>query len=358
MKAKTVTSPLHFSQLEAETAQLSRVTSVTSLGGLALFTHATNFSSLVDLSTGQTRRLIGHTKSVWCSALSPTMAATGSHDKQICLFDLSFVSQSQRDSSNTPFLMLSGHTDYVFGLEWGGGSGAFLLSASNDKTFRLWRGLFEGAVFSEPYSAHKAAVNSVAAMRDGAVAVSGSSDQTVKITDLKTKEVVLSWQAQGEPVMAVSSCSWSSSLFAVASGASVTLFDDRQGTAWVSRTSSQDTLTTCQFAGAQVVLFGGMNGSARLWDIRTGSTEVLAKKHARAARSVVPIYEGRAVLSTGDDGKAILHSEPPAPMTRPLAKVKSALSTWSPSIPPEDFENIDLVNKEIAPRLARALLWM
>ncbi len=76
-----------------------------------------------------------------------------------------------------------------------------IASGSDDKTIKLWR--FDHSYAYQTFSGDRAAVNSLAFSNDGQYLVSGGSDKTIKIWDIKTGEIIKSWQAHEQAIISI-----------------------------------------------------------------------------------------------------------------------------------------------------------
>jgi len=85
--------------------------------------------------------------------------------------------------------VLEGHTDRVNSVAFSK-DGKHIVSGSDDQTIRVWDAE-TGEVVVGPLKGHTNWVNSVAFSQDGKHIVSGSSDHTIRVWDAETGEVVV-----------------------------------------------------------------------------------------------------------------------------------------------------------------------
>lgn len=76
-----------------------------------------------------------------------------------------------------------------------------IASGSDDKTIKLWR--FDHSYAYQTFIGDKVAVNSLAFSNDGQYLISGGSDKTIKIWDIKTGEIIKSWQAHEQTIISI-----------------------------------------------------------------------------------------------------------------------------------------------------------
>ena len=153
------------------------------------------FWNTADWTRRQTLR--GHRDALLTAALSPDgkLAATGSYDQSIRLWDISTGKESR---------ILSGHNGPVFDLAFDP-SGRLLASASGDRTVKLWD-VAKGErldTFSQPLKEQY----SVAFMPDGRHVVAGGVDSRIRVWKLSdsakegTNELVESLFAHDGPIL-------------------------------------------------------------------------------------------------------------------------------------------------------------
>jgi WD40 repeat protein len=101
--------------------------------------------------------------------------------------------------ANTLYICL-GHTSRVTSVAWSP-SGAYLASASFDKTVHVWNG--DNGSHLLTYHGHKARVNALAWSPDNKYVVSASDDRTVHLWDVQTGKPLFTYARHKGPVSAV-----------------------------------------------------------------------------------------------------------------------------------------------------------
>jgi WD40 repeat protein len=76
-----------------------------------------------------------------------------------------------------------------------------IASGSDDKTIKLWR--FDHSYAYQTFIGDRVAVNSLAFSNDGQYLISGGGDKTIKIWDIKTGEIIKSWQAHEQAIISI-----------------------------------------------------------------------------------------------------------------------------------------------------------
>ncbi|HWN70797.1 MAG TPA: protein kinase, partial [Haliangium sp.] len=127
--------------------------------------------------------LTGHTDAVWSASFSPdgTHIVSASRDKTVRVW--------RSDGTGEP-LILCGHSDQVYSASFSP-DGARIVSASRDKTVRVWRS--DGTGQPLILRGHTDAVWSAEFSPDGALIVSASADKTVRVwrSDIIAEPLVL-----------------------------------------------------------------------------------------------------------------------------------------------------------------------
>jgi WD40 repeat protein len=149
---------------------------------------------LWDIHTGQClKTLQGHSALVWSVAFSPSghILASGSGDHTVKLWD----------SHTGECLKTLDHTSLVAGIAFSQ-DGSLLASSSADKIVRLWN--IGTGECCKTLQGHTEVVWSVSFSHDGSTLASGSFDQTVKLWDVTTGECLKTLHEHTNEVMSVS----------------------------------------------------------------------------------------------------------------------------------------------------------
>jgi len=223
-----------------------------------------------DLTTGtEQAALTGHAGEVFSVALTPdgTRAVSGGSDRTVRVWDLTTGSEQAALTTGSEQAalatgseqaVLSGHTRTVWSVAITP-DGALAVSGSGDGTVRVWdlaTGTEQAAL-----TGHAGEVFSVALTQDGTRAVSGGSDGALRIWDLATRLQQ-----------------------AVVTG----------HTGWVRAVmlAKDETLAVS----------GGEDASVRIWDLATGREQATLTGHAGEVFSVALTPDGTRAVSGGDDG--------------------------------------------------------
>src|SRR5207247_1162739 len=229
---------------------------VASAGGCRPAPNAQAAASRVELRIQQ-----GHSRGVDSVALSPDgrSVLTGSDDDTARLWDMATGREIRR---------FEGHSGLVYSVAFSP-DGRSVLTGSEDKTARLWDVPAESIWHSSAaqlhvatgreirrFEGHSEQVRSVAFSPDGRAVLTGSRDQTARISEVTT-------------------------------GGGIGRFEGHSGH-----------VSSVAFSpGGRSVLTGSRDGKARLWDMATGRQIRLFEGHTAWVSSVAFSPDGRAVLT-------------------------------------------------------------
>ncbi|MEL6815164.1 MAG: caspase family protein [Cyanobacteria bacterium J06598_3] len=224
--------------------------------------------------------LEGHGDSIWRVTFSPdgNTLVTASADQTVKLWDA---------ATGELLDTLEGHSDSVNNVAFGP-EGETLVTVSADQTVRLWAAatgeLFDGLSAEnvregEAVISHDDWVNGVVFSLDGRVLATASADQTVKLWDAATRDVLHTLAGHTNSVLSV--------VFSVDGTALATVSDDKTVRVWEVATGElQQTLPVeSDEAGSALVLSAAFSPdnntvmtisddrSVKRWDVATGELQ-------------------------------------------------------------------------------------
>lgn len=134
----------------------------------------------------------------------PERLATGSDDYTLFLWD--------PNNSKQPIARMTGHMQLINQVSFSP-DGRWILSASFDKSVKLWDGV--KGTFVATFRSHVGPVYQVAWSADSRLFVSGSKDSTIKLWEVRSKKVLVDLPGHADEVFSVD---WSPDGSTVASG--------------------------------------------------------------------------------------------------------------------------------------------
>ncbi len=211
--------------------------------------------TLVQADSELLRTLEGHTSGVLSVAVSSDGSAlvSASDDKTIKVWDL---------RTGACLRTLEGHAVSV-ALS---GDGSTLVSASNDKTIKVWD-LSTGACL-RTLEGHTNSVNSVALCGDGITLASGSDDSTIKVWDLRTGDCLRTLKEHTRPVLSVAVSSDGNTLVSASNDKTIKVWDLRSNSCL--RTLEGDYQPSMALSSdGSILAIGSYQGWITVWCLRT-----------------------------------------------------------------------------------------
>ncbi|MFE3205602.1 AAA family ATPase [Embleya sp. NPDC059237] len=195
-----------------------------------------------------------------------------------------------------------------------------VVTASDDHTARVWD-LATGETVGRPLSGHAGSVRAVACARVGgrAIAVTGSNDRTARVWDLATgtnpREPLdrhLGWvsavvyaEMEGKTVAVTGSSDHSSHLWDLSTGECLgrrlgRRYKNPTGRRRLTETGPVRALAAATLDGRPVIVTGGGDRIARVWDLATGAFIGNPLHHANPVSAVAcAVFDSRPVVLTG-----------------------------------------------------------
>ncbi|MCX6376588.1 MAG: TIR domain-containing protein [Armatimonadetes bacterium] len=205
----------------------------------------------------------------------------------------------QREQQSPPVIVVEGHTDGVQGVAVTP-DGRLAVSGSTDKTVRVWD--IEAGKCMAKLEGHAGYVSGVAMTPDGRLAVSSSADKTVRVWNIEAGKCKAKLEGHADYVLCV----------AVTSDGRVAVSGSADGTVrvWdIEAGKCKATLeghTNAVFGVAvtpdgRLAVSGCIHGTVRVWDIEAGKCMAKLEGHSHAVLGVAVTPDGRLAVSGSAD---------------------------------------------------------
>ncbi len=201
-----------------------------------------------------------------------------------------------------PKLILVGHTDRVNSVAFSP-DGKSALTGSSDNTARLWE-LGSGQIL-QTFSGHTGPVNSVAFSPDGKTALTGGDDKTARLWDAANGHLLRTFSGHTDKVFAVAFSPDGKTVLTGSADATAILWDTQTGTQKVVLAGRNGNLNySVAFSpDGKTVATAGENHTTQLWDSQTGNIvhSLLLENSWYSASGVTFTPDGRGVLTSNID---------------------------------------------------------
>jgi predicted phosphodiesterase/predicted NACHT family NTPase len=236
------------------------------------------------------RTFEGHTDAIHGVAVlaDGRRALSASRDKTLRLWDLDAGKELRR---------LQGHSDEVLS-EAMLASGRRAVSGSGDHTMRLWD--LEAGKELRRFE-HPRTVQSVAALPDGRKALSGCRDGKVRLWDLEAGKELRRFDRNTDWIYAVAALPDGRRALSGSGDHFMRLWDLETGDELRHFSHPRSVLSVAVLPDGGKALSGCRDGKVRLWDLGTGAELSRFEGHAESVWSLAVLADGRRALSGSQD---------------------------------------------------------
>ena len=247
------------------------------------------------------RTLEGHTEDVTSVAFAPdgNTLASGSDGNTIKLWDA---------RSGETLRTLESHTSLVDSVAFAP-DGSTLASGSSDNAIKLWdarSGELQLSIDARgpgyERKGHASDVDSVAFAPDGNTLVSGSSDNTIKLWDARSGEVLRTLDGHANEVRSVAFAPDGKTLASGSYDNTIKLWSARSGDLLRTLAGHKWIVHSVAFApDGKTLASGSWDNTIKLWDARSGETLRTLEGHTEDVTSVAFAPDGNTLTSGSDD---------------------------------------------------------
>ena len=213
--------------------------------------------------------------------------------------DPSAVSSASNSQEVSLIKTLSGHTNSINALVLSA-DGHTLISASADKTIRLWD-LANGEAM-DVLKGNKSFVNALILSFDEQALVSGSADGAIKIWELETGQEILTLTGHTSAINALAMSPEGKYLISGAADGSIKIWNFSTGEELQTLAGHPSAINTLEVShDGQTLMSGSADKTIKQWDIKTGEEMLTFTGHTSYVNVLLMSRDGQFLLSGSAD---------------------------------------------------------
>ncbi len=220
-----------------------------------------------------------------------------------------------------------GHNSLVESVAWSP-DGCYILSGSRDNSVRIWDA--DTGNLIRTFSGNNSGVSSVAWSPDGSKILSGSRDNSVRIWDSDTGNLIRTLSGHNSTVYSVAWSPDGSKILSGSSDKSVRIWDADTGNLIRTLSGHNSTVYSVVWSpDGSKILSGSSDNSVRIWDADTGDLINTLSGHNFSVESVTWSPDGSKILSRSSDKSVRIWDADTGDLIRTLSGHNSSVA-WSP----------------------------
>ena len=199
-------------------------------------------------------------------------------------------------------IVLEGHSDTVNSVAISK-DGKYILSGSDDQTIRVWD-METGDIVLGPLDAHTDAVKCVDFSPDGKQIMSGSDDQTIRLWDANTGNLVRALEGHTGAVLSIAFSRDGNRIVSGSADETIRVWDAHTGAVTLGPLEGHtEGVRSVVFSqDGKFIVSGSADNTICVWDAHNGSLSLgPLEEHDDAVNSVAISQDGKRILSGSDD---------------------------------------------------------
>ncbi|RUT09879.1 hypothetical protein DSM106972_003740 [Dulcicalothrix desertica PCC 7102] len=178
--------------------------------------------------------------------------------------------------------------------------GKRLISGSSDNTLKVWN-LETGEVIFNLLG-HTAPVTAVAVTFDGRRVISGSYDKTLKVWDLETGEEKLTFDGHRSRISSIRISRKSQQVVSAEEDKIINVWNLENGEKQFNLNGHRSLVNTLAItSNDKLVISGSSDGIIKVWNLETGQVEFTFKRHNSEIRTLFISFDDKEVISASSN---------------------------------------------------------